>query len=134
MRRRKFSHQPRSEQEAVAFATAEEAWFWGIQCLAARADGARFRAGLSALARPCEPDDLLVSIEALVRDGVDDLDRPHVVITQDARTGCVMLQGPYPHAIDALRIAERDARWLDGDEESVVLRVAPLLPPTICWE
>jgi len=78
--------------------------------------------------------DLELLIEALVRDGVDDLDRPHVVITQDARTGCVMLQGPYPHAIDALRIAERDARWLDGDEESVVLRVAPLLPPTICWE
>lgn len=69
MRRRKFSHQPRSEQEAVAFANAEEAWFWGIQCLAARADGARFRAGLSMLARPCEPDDLLVSVESLVRRG-----------------------------------------------------------------
>ncbi len=69
MRRRKFSHQPRGEQNAVAFATAEEAWFWGMQCLAARSEGARYRAGLAALARPCEPDDLLVSLEALVRSG-----------------------------------------------------------------
>lgn len=69
MRRRKFSHQPRTEPDTVAFATAEEAWFWGIQCLSARADGARYRAGLAATARPCEPDDLLVSLEALVRGG-----------------------------------------------------------------
>ncbi len=69
MRRRKFSHQPHGEPSTVAFATAEEAWFWGMQCLAARADGARYRAGLAALARPCEPDDLLVSLETLVRAG-----------------------------------------------------------------
>lgn len=69
MRRRKFSHPPRADCAATAFATAEEAWFWGMQCFAARADGARFRAGLSALARPCEPDDLLVSVEALARGG-----------------------------------------------------------------
>lgn len=69
MRRRKFSHSARSERDATAFATAEEAWFWGMQCFAARAEGARFRADQSALARPCEPDDLLVSVEALVRGG-----------------------------------------------------------------
>lgn len=67
MRRRKFSHPPRPEPEAAAFASAEEAWFWGMQCLAARADGARFRAGMAETARPCEPNDLLVSLEALVR-------------------------------------------------------------------
>jgi hypothetical protein len=69
MRRRKFSHNPRADHGAIPFATPEEAWFWGIQCFAARADGARFRAGQSALARPCEPDDLLVSVETLVRRG-----------------------------------------------------------------
>jgi len=69
MRRRKFSHNPRSERSAAAFATAEEAWFWGMQCFAARADGARFRADQSAQARPCEPDDLLVSVETLARRG-----------------------------------------------------------------
>lgn len=69
MRRRKFSHNPRSLRPAAAFATAAEAWFWGMQCFAARAEGARFRADQSLLARPCEPDDLLVSVERLVRGG-----------------------------------------------------------------
>ncbi len=69
MRRRKFSHNPRSERGAAAFATAAEAWFWGMQCFAARTEGARFRADQSLLARPCEPDDLLVSVERLVRLG-----------------------------------------------------------------
>src|SRR5688500_8988508 len=67
MHRRKFSHNPRSERAATAFATAQEAWFWGMQCFAARAEGARFRADQSAIARPCEPDDLLVAVERLVR-------------------------------------------------------------------
>ena len=69
MPRRKFSHPPRADADTVAFASPEEAWFWGMQCFAARAEGARFRAGLADVARPCEPDDLLVSLEALVRRG-----------------------------------------------------------------
>lgn len=69
MRRRRFSHNPRAERAAAAFATPAEAWFWGMQCFAARADGARFRADQSALSRPCEPDDLLVSVDRLVRAG-----------------------------------------------------------------
>jgi hypothetical protein len=69
MPRRKFSHNPRCERTNTAFASPAEAWFWGMQCFAARADGARFRAGQSALARPCEPDDLLVAVERLVRAG-----------------------------------------------------------------
>jgi len=69
MPRRKFSHAPRAERDTTAFATPEEAWFWGMHCFAARADGARYRAGQSDVARPCEPDDLLASVEALVRGG-----------------------------------------------------------------
>lgn len=69
MARRKYSHPPRGECQASPFATAEEAWFWGMQCFAARADGARYRAGQAAIARPCEPDDLLASVEALARGG-----------------------------------------------------------------
>lgn len=69
MRRRKFSHNPRTERPPTAFATPAEAWFWGMQCFAARAEGARFRAGQSEPARPCEPDDLLVSVERLMRAG-----------------------------------------------------------------
>lgn len=69
MRRGKFAHTPRSERNATAFATAQEAWFWGMQCFAAQAEGARFRADQALLARPCEPNDLLVSVEALARRG-----------------------------------------------------------------
>jgi hypothetical protein len=69
MTRRKFSHPPRPDRSPAAFATPAEAWFWGMQCFAARADGARFRAGQGELARPCEPDDLLVSVERLARAG-----------------------------------------------------------------
>ncbi|HEY7609010.1 MAG TPA: hypothetical protein VIF14_07240 [Alphaproteobacteria bacterium] len=69
MARRKFSHNPRSDRATTAFATAAEAWFWGMQCLAAQAEGARFRADQSAVSRPCEPDDLLVSVEHMMRAG-----------------------------------------------------------------
>lgn len=69
VKRRKFSYNGRAERTTTPFATPAEAWFWGVQCLAARAEGARFRADQSALARPCEPDDLLVAVERLVRAG-----------------------------------------------------------------
>jgi hypothetical protein len=69
MSRRKFSHPPHPARPAAAFATPAEAWFWGMQCFAARAEGARFRAGQSDLARPCEPDDLLIPLERLARAG-----------------------------------------------------------------
>ena len=69
MHRRKFSHNARSDRSPTMFATAAEAWFWGMQCVAARADGARFRADRSTISRPCEPDDLLTSVEELVRRG-----------------------------------------------------------------
>jgi len=69
MRRRKFSHPPRADRTPTPFATPAEAWFWGVQCFAARADGARFRANLSDISRPCEPDDLLVTLEQLARTG-----------------------------------------------------------------
>ncbi|MGH7002900.1 MAG: hypothetical protein ACREIP_03020, partial [Alphaproteobacteria bacterium] len=67
MKRRKFSYNARAERMTTPFSTPAEAWFWGMQCFAARAEGARFRADQSTLARPCEPDDLLVALERLVR-------------------------------------------------------------------
>lgn len=69
MTRRKFSHPPCADRSPAPFASPAEAWFWGMQCFAARADGARFRAGQGEWARPCEPDDLLVSVERLARAG-----------------------------------------------------------------
>lgn len=69
MKRRKFSYSGRLDRATAPFASAAEAWFWGVQCFMARAEGARFRADLAETARPCEPDDLLVAVERLARRG-----------------------------------------------------------------
>src|SRR4029078_10141980 len=62
-------HRPHRGATSRPSARAAEACFWGMQCLAAQAEGARFRADQSAVARPCEPDDLIVSVESLARAG-----------------------------------------------------------------
>ncbi len=67
MSRRTFSYRALEARPAEPFRSPAEAWFWGMRCLAARADGARFRAGLGEVARPCEPDDLLATVEQLTR-------------------------------------------------------------------
>lgn len=53
--------------ETVPFESAEEAWFWFIQAQEARNDGARFVAGQSLYPRPCEPVDILKSLDRLYR-------------------------------------------------------------------
>lgn len=49
------------------FASAEEAWFWFMQCLRARHDGARFVAGAGLVPRPCDPDDIWRALDRLHR-------------------------------------------------------------------
>ncbi|MBS0559534.1 MAG: hypothetical protein JSR21_05720 [Proteobacteria bacterium] len=49
------------------FATAEEAWLWTMNCLVARRQGARFGANRGRVSRPCEPDDIVKSLDALYR-------------------------------------------------------------------
>jgi hypothetical protein len=56
-----------ADSEAEPFANAEEAWFWYAQCQMARNDGARFTAGLGAVSRPCEPDDIMREVSRLYR-------------------------------------------------------------------
>lgn len=58
-------HQP--EHKTLPFGNAEEAWFWFILAQEARNDGARYGAGLSLYARPCEPTDILSVVERLYR-------------------------------------------------------------------
>lgn len=55
---------PRAE---VPFASVEEAWFWFAEAQAARQEGARIRAGLALLPRPCEPLDILRVVDRLYR-------------------------------------------------------------------
>ena len=65
--RERYTPKPIPERDCVPFATAEEAWFWFIQAQAARAEGARIVAGMSAVARPCEPLDIFRVMERLYR-------------------------------------------------------------------
>lgn len=69
MKREKYTARPLSGAAGTPFADAAEAWFWGVACLVARAEGARVAADRGAVARPCEPVDLLAGIERLARAG-----------------------------------------------------------------
>lgn len=52
---------------AIPFESAEQAWFWFIRAQQARADGARVSRGLGLTPRPCEPVDILQSLDRLYR-------------------------------------------------------------------
>ncbi len=62
-------HTPKQQlrQEIVPFESAEEAWFWFVAAMEARADGARITAGKGTLPRPCEPIDILKIVDRLYR-------------------------------------------------------------------
>ena len=49
------------------FSSAEEAWLWTMAALNARREGARYTAGQGLLRRPCDPDDLVKSLDGLYR-------------------------------------------------------------------
>jgi hypothetical protein len=49
------------------FPSADEAWFWTMAALVARRDGARYVAKQGAVARPCEPDDVVKCLDTLYR-------------------------------------------------------------------
>ena len=55
---------------------AEEAWFWGLNAIRARAEGENQSHGHTGPNRPCEPDDIAASVERLRRERK--LDRDHV--------------------------------------------------------
>lgn len=58
---------PQSDVETTPFDSATDAWFWFIQAQQARIDGARFMRGASLIARPCEPIDILQTLDRLYR-------------------------------------------------------------------
>jgi len=67
MSRQRFTPRPFYQTPTAPFSNAEEAWFWFIRCQKARADGARFEAGMGATGRPCDPDDLYRAVKHLER-------------------------------------------------------------------
>ncbi|MCB1782396.1 MAG: hypothetical protein KDI13_00220 [Alphaproteobacteria bacterium] len=58
----------------VPFDNVEEAWFWFIAAQGARNDGARFVAGMGRMPRPCEPLDILKTLDRLHRNRVLKMD------------------------------------------------------------
>ncbi|MBC8337148.1 MAG: hypothetical protein H8E39_00515 [Alphaproteobacteria bacterium] len=67
MSRQRYSPRSFRQTPSAPFLNAEEAWFWFIRCQKARADGARFEAGMGAMVRPCDPDDLYRAVRHLER-------------------------------------------------------------------
>ena len=58
-----FSRAPRP----TPFRSAEDAWFWTMAALRARHDGARTARNPAAVARPCDPDDVVKCLDGLYR-------------------------------------------------------------------
>jgi hypothetical protein len=57
------SASPHPTNPYTPFASVEDAWFWTIGAMQARADGGR--SDRSRVARPCDPDDVLRCVERL---------------------------------------------------------------------
>lgn len=76
------------DRDGEPFATPEDAWIWYSQCQRARDEGARFREGIGAVARPCAPDDIAREVRRLVQRRI--LGRAHLrVLTLFAGEGGV---------------------------------------------
>ena len=58
---------PAALAPGIPFRHAEEAWFWFICAVEARADGAQPGRGRGDIARPCEPGDIYQILERLYR-------------------------------------------------------------------
>lgn len=54
-------------KELHPFEDAQEAWFWFISAQQAKNEGAKFVAGQSVYNRPCEPIDILKTLDRLYR-------------------------------------------------------------------
>lgn len=64
--------------QVVPFRSAEESWFWFMAAQAAKNDGAKFSAGVGLYPRPCEPVDILKTLDRLYRQRL--LMRDHLLV------------------------------------------------------
>lgn len=69
--------------------------------------------------------------DALAREGVHDLDRPHIALCTAVSTGTVTYLGPYPTGLHAVMAAAAEHAGLQDDGIDVHTSVAVLLPPLI---
>ncbi len=64
---RKTANMVGYRSDAEPFKSAEEAWLWTMAALVARRHGARCRANMGMIVRPCEPDDVVKCLDTLYR-------------------------------------------------------------------
>jgi hypothetical protein len=69
----------RPDPRTQSFDSAEHAWLWTMAALIARREGARYTANKGAVARPCDPDDVVKCLDALYRRGRIDLAHARVL-------------------------------------------------------
>jgi hypothetical protein len=67
-----------SMKQGQPFRSAAEAWFWTMASLRARRDGVRNRPA-ATFVRPCQPDDILKSLDGLYRQRHIDLAHARVL-------------------------------------------------------
>ncbi len=95
----------------VPFADAAQAWFWTLNCLAARRDGSS-NYGSHRIPRPCDPDDVIRALDLLHRRGGINVDHARVLRRWGER-GAVPNPDSPKHHDDAVLWAEAMER-LEG--------------------
>jgi hypothetical protein len=79
----------------------------------------------------CTPE-LEIVRDSIVREAIDELDRPHIVLIHDGQLDLTLVLGPFPDALTAA-VAAHDQRREDerelGDSTSRSYDVHVLLPP-----
>lgn len=65
-------------ERAVPFANAEQAWFWAMEAISARRENASRVTG-SVTPRPCTPDDVVMTLDRLYRQGRMDVLHAHTL-------------------------------------------------------
>lgn len=96
--------------EGIPFPNADEAWFWAVQAQIAKAEGARVVAGLGLVSRPCEPGDIIRTVDRLYRRRLLSRDHLHVLVHYGRR-----LEAPQPE-----RWREQRAASLWGEAFAVI--------------
>jgi hypothetical protein len=98
----------RANPHIQPFGDAEHAWLWTMSALVARREGARYSANKGAIARPCDPDDVVRCLDTLYRQGRLSLVHARVLRIWGER------QMPPSHAVSAER---QDCRiWAEALE------------------
>lgn len=125
----RLNYAPRiNEAETTPFQSAEEAWFWFVQNQLAKADGARISAGVSSVARPCEPVDIYKIMERLYRGRRLSMD--HILVLRHYGR---RLMPPDLRRLKEIRAHGLWTEALELMEDSMILKGIVAAKPVFSW-